>query len=1110
VALPKIGLTAVLENSAGFQKSLDAINKKMAETSQKTKEASKNASPLSSALDKVGFSVDGLKNKISQFTGINAQAIDGLFEFTAAFGPMAVAVGAAVIGVAALAAGFLALGNRGAPLVGVARAFDNLAASVGLTSSALLIDLRKAANGTIADFDLIRTANIALSGATGKLGTEIGKNLPRLLEIATKQARVTGYSVDFLFNSIIEGIRKSSPRRIDNALLIIQEGKSYEAYAKSLGKSVEALTAEEKGVAILNATLEAGNIALEQSGKLQETNAEKIARAGATITNIFDTLSVAVQPAFATVLDIVNRVLGAFQNLAVGLAPILGAISSVITDVLGGAINAIFDIISPIVSAIASFLPYISILFQGIANVVHGAVEFIGNIIRGVVTFLQDVGKKLFGIDTNNLAKNLFESAAKIFGSFANAIIQVANKLIFPAIIWIAKGIADFLIGQSPPPMGPLSEIDKGGENLMLAWLDGIAGVSLDPVEQVAAEVSLALGKIGTASLPLVNKRIAQLDKELLPFQNRLAIVQSQFDAIAEPAKAALDAIGRQTEQAMQALAAGDTSAAATIRTLDAQREAIQANLDAQQGIVDRQQIQLGLATAAQAQERTLLNIRKAVLEATKKTTSAAQAAGAGAVKEPKAPAGAAPITTPGSAAGGFVTPGSSALDLIGGQQAVDDAIAGIQDAFAGQIDTTALGEFQTNQGLLQEQLGRFEGVDLGKKLGEKFKGLTDLFDSNVEGSPANVISKFFSPDPSTPGSLSGFVNSIGPTLDGLKSGIQASANEFFDSIFNPARTDSPANIIQTLFADAGTQGSIANTFSQLGPNLEAAAPAIQASLQTVFSDMFDPEVDGSVASVITGLVQQITGDEATANSVASFFAQLPENVSNAASGLWEQLQTGVFQPVSDFLTGQGEGLTLSGILDTAVQFFSELPSRIVAALQGIGATIYAAFAVPVLSVINSVIEAAENVVKSFLNGVADFLVSVADGLGGIIDTTSIRNTANDIKTKAGTVKFGRASTELPAFLVPAAAKGGLFGPGAIDVGEHGPERIFAASQIGILPTELTRVLDNLSMVLAQPAPMSIPAGDSYSNSSSTYNFNGVQSDNDARRRYNTLRAGMR
>lgn len=1109
--LPLVGVEAVVKNFAGFNKAMEIINKRIEESGKKSEDAAKKSNPLSKAFGSAEKTIGQLQSKMTDFiasTGPAGNAIAGVVQ---QIGGIPFVAGIAVTAVAALVAGFISLGNRGAPLVGLGESFDKLTASVGITSQTLLTDLRAASLGTVADFDLIRQANVALAGATGEFGKQFGQKLPKLLEIARVQARATGQSVDYLYQSIITGIKRGSPLLIDNIGLVLKVGEANEAYAKSVGKSVEQLTAEEKQIAILNATLEAGQGVLDVYGQQQETNAEKLARSQATITNTLDSLALAVQPAFATVLDIVNRVLSGFQQLATGLAPILGSVASVITDVLGGAFNIILDIIEPIFNAITSFLPYIAILFQGIANVVGGVVNAIRGALSGVVNFVRSVAQNLFGLDIDNLGKSLFEGAAAAFGSFANGILQVANRLIFPAIIGIAQFIADFLIGFSPPKLGPLSQIDKGGENIMAAWLQGITGVSLEPVEDVAAQVSTMLGNIGKTSLGLVNRRLAELDKALLPFQNRLDIVKSQFDAIAAPANAALDAIDRQMATAEEALTNGDVAAAETIKRLDAQRAAIQANLDQQQQVVDQYQIQLSLAQAQQSQERALLSIRKAQLEAIQKAKAKAGD------KEAVPDKGTKPATgtpeLPAAVGGGmsFATSDSSVLDLIGGQDAVNEAIAGIQEAFAGEIDTKGLMEFEINQGLLQNQLNRIGEVDLGAKLGEKFGGITDLFDPSVEGSPANVISKFFSPDPATPGSLASFVNSIPSTIDTLKTDIQTKVTGFFNSLFSPEAEGSPVQTIQNLFAGADTEGSIANLFSSLGPNLEAAAPTIKAAVDSAVKSIFDPEQEGSPANFIVNAVKTLTGDQETADSVASFFKDLPTNVATAASGLWTELDTNVFTPVRNFLTGTGEG-TLSGVLDSAIAFFADLPNRIVAALQGFGATVYTALVIPVINAINGLIGMVETAIKGFISGIADFLQPIADSLG-IFAPQFLIDSISSLKNAANGLAFGRISTELPALFqsAPEAARGGLFSKGLLSVGERGREYMYNASKVGVLPNEMVRAIDGLQTILAQPSPMMVP-GNSYDSHNTSINatFNGVRGPDDVMRRFAQMRAGTR
>jgi hypothetical protein len=146
------------------------------------------------------------------------------------------------------------LAVEAAPLEGIGTAFEAMAGDVGLSLDAL----RTAAAGTVADFDLMKAANVALTGAGDELGAAMGEELPELLEIARAAARATGQDVDFLFNSLVSGVKRSSPFLIDNTGLVLKMGEANEALAAELGKSVQELTAEEKQIALLNATVDAG------------------------------------------------------------------------------------------------------------------------------------------------------------------------------------------------------------------------------------------------------------------------------------------------------------------------------------------------------------------------------------------------------------------------------------------------------------------------------------------------------------------------------------------------------------------------------------------------------------------------------------------------------------------------------------------------------------------------------------------------------------------------------------------------------------------------------------------------------------------------------------
>lgn len=1064
--LPRVGVTAVVEGIQTFVKDIDSVNKAIDNSTKTTTNATKSVAPFSKALDTAGVSVDNIRDKLSKFVKDSVpfgEQIGGFVDELVAIPLPALAAVAAIV---ALGAAFLALGNRGAPLQELGIAFDHITASVGLNSQQLLKDLRAASEGTVADFDLIKTANQALLGVSGSFGSKLGQALPEFLKIAKTEADATGRSVNELFNNIVEGVKKGTPKLIESTGLVIEQKAAYQDYAKTLGITVGQLSDTDKSMALLNATLKEGSKAIDALSGSAESNADKLARQQVTITNIFDGLAIAVQPAFGVVLDATQKVLDIFQQLAQAVGPIFGGIVSIIANVFSTIIDIVTAVVQPIVDIISSIAPYFAIAFQTIANILGIVGKIIGDVVGGIVKFLSDVAKNFFGLDLKNLGPQLFNGAAAAFGSFANGIITVANKLIFPAVIGIAKFIADFLIGFSPPKEGPLSVIDKGGENLMLAWLDGISGVSLDPVKDVAKQVSDALGSIGGASLAQVKIRLGQLDTALLPFQNRLAIIQAQFDALNAPAKAALDAIDRETAQLQDAAAQGNPATVEKLKVLDAQRQTIQDQVDAQQALVDGAQIQLGLAQAQQAPERALLTIRQAQLDALAKAQAKTGGGEAKTPKEKKAPAGAAPIDTNVGGAGGISAPTGglpSVLDLVGGQDKVNEAAKGISDSFMGAIDQTGLNDFAQNSLDLGSQIDKIKSVDIGSKIQDKFKSLSDAFDPSVAGSIANNIFQFFN-------------------------------------------------------GDAKNQNSLAGIIAHAGDAITPIIGTLKDTVSTLFASIFDPAVEGSPAYIITTL----TGDATVKGSMASFFALLPQNLSDAASGLFDLLKKDVFQPVIDFMVGGGAG-SIGDIISQVVKLFSDLPGAIVGALANLGGIAYNAVVVPVINVFNTMIGAIEGTIRAVASTIAGFLGSIISGfdnatigstnLGGLVPQ-GLRNFAGGIAGVGSSFTIPRISTALPAFLAPpAGAKGGLFGEGLFKVGEKGPEYLFSGKQFGVLPNELTQVLGSLSSILAQPQAMPVYAGGNTSNStsnSSTFNFNGVQSDNSARRRYNTLRAGMR
>lgn len=959
VQLPLTGVRAVVQDYHVFKAQMNEVNRVIAESGKASKTAGQEADKSGGGWQNLAAKIYVAKNAL-QFA---ARAFQEVGQFAI----------------------------RGAQVEGVAEAFNNITRSSGVLAQTLLGELRTAARNTVADFELMRLTNVALAGSTGEFAKQFGENLPKLLEIARVQARATGGDVGFLFQSLVMGIKRTSPLLIDNTGLVLKVGQATEQYAESIGKTAEQLTTEERQIALLNATLEAGNIALQQAGEQQLSVAEKAAQAAATVTNVIDTLSVSLQPIFSAILDGINGILRFIQGLVQAAAPYIRAFAEIIGEglrIIGGLFSS-----------------------------------FIGE------------------VNVGQIAKDFFQGAFGLIGNFANGILFAANKLILPAVTSIAKLIADFLLSFSPVPRGPLHFMRQGGENLMGEYVAGMFG-GLQPIQEVAAQVDAMLGQIGKASRPQIEARLRQLDLALRPFEERVKIISAELDALREPAEAALRAIDRQMEGLMGALSQGDAAAAERLRILDAQRDAIQGALDGQQQLADFAQIQLGLARGQQAQERAALEIARDRLPTLQRIRQATDAISEAAGTRPR-PAGSGEAPTPATAA---VTPpdiGAGApVDFFGGQGAVDTARQDMTDAFFAPIVASgSLEEFESKATDAAFQFNRIgEGAS---NIGNKLSGVGDSIKRHL--------------------------------VDPIKGHI--------DTIIN-------------WFTNADEEGTLAYTFKNL-----------TLKLQEFLLDpggWFKEYVVFPVSQQILSLVDWFSNPEHEGGLLWAF-ANVRTWIEERVGDLGAWFDETLFGPVRMWISGEGGG-GLPGLIQSIVDFFAGLPQAIATALKGLGLFVWNAIAVPVINVINALIDAVETGLNFILS-----VVLGSESFSSQLAALMPPDLAAKLQTSSkGQVQIGRISLDPPAFLT-GGKTGGLFGPGFMRV-HKGEEVIGSSSKMAVFPQNFVTSIQGLtgvmSQLLAQPAQMMIPAGNNYSDDHSiNATFNGVSGSDDAMRRMAMLKA---
>lgn len=867
--LQKIGVDIVAEGLSSYQKS-------MGDYIKKTNEATKATTEFQDKSGKAGAKSGGLlgfiQSLVTGFKDVATKAtasIPGFESVSSAIGGLSSGALVAAGAVAILATGIFALGTRGAEFIGIQTAFNNTLGqfqeSLG-TSAEFLRDLRTAAGDTISELELMRITNVALAGATGEAGQAFGESLPRLLEIARVQAAATGQSVDFLFQSLVTGIKRSSPLLIDNTGLVLDITSAQEAYAESIGVTVAQLTEEQKQIALIQATVAAGEQAIANAGGIQETAATKLARANALIQNSLNNLAIAVEPILGGILDVFNFFASGIEQA---------------TSVIGPIIREVALRIGSVFSAIAQFIsPVVTFIFDRIRD--------LNNFIVGGIAFF-------------------IKGAAAIAGAIGNGLLAGANAFIFPAVISIAQFIADFLSGFSPPKKGPLSTIDTGAANVMMAWTEGFVGAfKPQSIIDVASQVDSELGKIGSLGIGAVEKRIRQLDKALRPFQEQLKIVKDQFDGLKTAADAGLSAIDRQLERLQPALLAGDKQAEAMTRQLNVQRLAIQQNLDAQAEQVDMATLQLAYAQSQQQRERTLLEIQKARLGVQNKQAAAAKkAVTASGSKAPTAPK----TGTGGAATGGTGTP---AIGAIPTPATAENPLAGF-DQFTGEVGAEFM-DFLSAGGELKEFQGNalvLEGIfeDIGKS--NPVQGIMGAFEGFGTALQDNFVT------PITEKVAEGVRWFTDPTLEGgLAYLFNRIRNEGVGAVLGMGDL---AGVVTTFFTDnlsTPIQGAITGVTAFIIGDAET-------SLKTMLTNFFVGTGEGSLFSILA--------------SAVSMFGLLPTQVTDSLRGfglsIWNAfvlpvinaLNT-VIQNINTFLEqNQGFGELIAAALGVGGLAFSAL-----------------------------------------------------------------------------------------------------------------------------------------------------------------------------------------
>lgn len=233
------------------------------------------------AAKKVLSLVIDLKDQASKgLRGLTGNLNPGLTRAVKAASQAMLAAGVAVAGYA-VAIGKLA--QRGSEILHVQSAFVGRAGDM----EGSLMKLRTATEGLVGDYELMTQANMALT-----LGSADNVDqFATLASAAQKLGRAMGLDAAFALNSLNVGIARQSRLVLDNLGIIVDVEKANQAYAKSLGKEVDALSDSEKALAFKSAAMTQADVAIKAMGATTSNAGDMVTRFTVALKNAKDAVA---------------------------------------------------------------------------------------------------------------------------------------------------------------------------------------------------------------------------------------------------------------------------------------------------------------------------------------------------------------------------------------------------------------------------------------------------------------------------------------------------------------------------------------------------------------------------------------------------------------------------------------------------------------------------------------------------------------------------------------------------------------------------------------------------------------------------------------------------
>jgi len=257
----------------------------------------------------------------------------------------------------------------------VRKSFDQLSQSIGESSDAMLKSLKDASKGAVSEYDLMLASNKAMKLWVAQ-NTE---DMTKLMKIARLYGQQMWQDVTKSFDDIVTWLWRWSAMILDNLWIVVNQTEAQEKYAQSLWKTADQLTDAEKKQALVNATLEEGQKALDKFGEPAQTMQERMSELKNSFTEVWTKIWTAMLPVLEKLLEKIQPVVDKIVQRVEANPELASNILIAVT-----AISWLVFVLSTVAPAVSTVISIFSMMWSFITSTLIPAVWWLSTALGAV------------------------------------------------------------------------------------------------------------------------------------------------------------------------------------------------------------------------------------------------------------------------------------------------------------------------------------------------------------------------------------------------------------------------------------------------------------------------------------------------------------------------------------------------------------------------------------------------------------------------------------------------------------------------------------------------------------------------------------------------------